>query len=93
MFIQLVSFLDKPQARAAGLLSNLACAINHYEKLFLLKTINVIFLSDFKTNPEWVFSVILRTTSRARWNLRLSLQIAEMQARIAQADLLCIINL
>jgi hypothetical protein len=62
MFIQLVSFLDKPQARAAGLLSNLACAINHYEKLFLLKTIYVIFLSDFKTNPEWVFSVMLRIT-------------------------------
>jgi len=62
MFIQLVSFLDKPKARAVGLLSNLACAINHYEKLFLSKTINVILLSDPKTNSEWIFSVILSTT-------------------------------
>jgi hypothetical protein len=43
MFIQLVSFLDKPQARAVGPLSDLACAINHYEKLFLSKTIVRLF--------------------------------------------------
>jgi len=58
---QLVPLLDKPKTGEASFLKEFACVFDRYEKLSLSKSINVIFLSDSKTNPEWIFSALLST--------------------------------